>query len=95
MTATTPQRQPVPRVPAARSKPHMLEDELGSITDVLCVKYPMCSREEVHAVVGDAYRHLAATATVTAHLIPLTVNRARRVLESVQRSAAASCAGVN
>lgn len=95
MTATIPQRQPVPHLPAARSTPNMVEDELGSITDVLCAKYPMRSREEVHAVVGDAYLHLVSTARVTTHLIPLTLNRARRVLESGERSATTSRADAN
>jgi hypothetical protein len=33
-------------------------------------------------VVAEVYARLAASARVTAHLIPLTLNRSRRVLES-------------
>jgi len=36
----------------------------------------------VERVVADVYARLVASATVTAHLIPLTLNRSRRVLGS-------------
>ena len=60
----------------------MVHDELEAVVSALCVKFPTRSRREVESVVSDVYRQLAATATITAHLIPLTLNRSRRVLSS-------------
>jgi hypothetical protein len=61
----------------------MVHDELGSVVSVLCAKFPARRRKEVADVVGNVYEQLAASATITAHLIPLTLNRSRRVLGAI------------
>jgi len=58
----------------------MVHDELQGVVSALCLRYPALSRSEVENVVADVYEQLAASATITAHLIPLTLNRSRRVL---------------
>jgi hypothetical protein len=58
----------------------LVHDELGSVVSTLCGRFPDRSRIEVEAVVAEVYAELAARATVTAHLIPLTLNRSRRLL---------------
>ena len=68
----------------------MVHDELEAVVSALCVKFPTRGRREVESVVSDVYRQLAATATITAHLIPLTLNRSRRVLGSVSSAVAQS-----
>lgn len=55
-------------------------DELEAIISALCQKYPEHSALDIEAVVAQAYAELAADAKVTAHLIPLTLNRSRRLL---------------
>jgi hypothetical protein len=55
-------------------------DELESIVQMFCEKYPDRSEAEIDVLVHDAYAVLAAQATVTAHLIPLTVNRCHKLL---------------
>jgi Mg2+ and Co2+ transporter CorA len=59
-----------------------VDDELDSIIRMFGAKYPHRSGEELDALVHDVYAHLASTATVTAHLIPLTVNRCHNMLNS-------------
>jgi hypothetical protein len=61
----------------------MVRDELGAIVSVLCARFPDRSRSDVERVVADVYARLVASATVTAHLIPLTLNRSRRLLGSM------------
>ena len=53
-------------------------DELDSITRMLCEKYPDRTEAEIGSLVCDVYTTLLSGATVTAHLIPLTVNRCHR-----------------
>jgi hypothetical protein len=64
----------------------MVHDELDGVVSTLCAKFPTRSRNEVEAVVTDVYDQLATSATITAHLIPLTLNRSRRVLSAMQVS---------
>jgi hypothetical protein len=58
----------------------LVHDELDSVVSTLCTRLPGRTRSEVEAVVAAVYAELAAGATVTAHLIPLTLNRSRRLL---------------
>ena len=58
----------------------LTEHELASVVGFVCARFPQRSRDEVADVVATAYRHLSARANVTAHLIPLTVNRSLRIL---------------
>jgi hypothetical protein len=58
----------------------LVHDELDSVVSTLCARNPDHARSEVEAVVAEVYAELAAGATVTAHLIPLTLNRSRRLL---------------
>lgn len=60
----------------------LVHDELDSVVSTLCTRLPGRTRSEVEAVVAAVYAELAAEATVTAHLIPLTLNRSRRLLSS-------------
>ena len=60
----------------------MVRDELGAVVSALCARFPDRSRSDVERVVADVYARLVASATVTAHLIPLTLNRSRRLLDS-------------
>ncbi len=62
----------------------MVHDELDGVVSTLCAKFPTRARNEVEAVVTDVYDQLAANATITAHLIPLTLNRSQRVLRAMQ-----------
>jgi hypothetical protein len=60
----------------------MVHDELDGIVSTLCKRFPDRARVEIEAVVTAVYAELAAGASVTAHLIPLTLNRSRRLLNS-------------
>ncbi|AQA05134.1 hypothetical protein BVC93_25085 [Mycobacterium sp. MS1601] len=64
----------------------VFDNEIDEIITAVCAKFPACSRAEVESVVVQAYRHLADRATVTAHLIPLTLNRSVRVLRRAHPS---------
>jgi hypothetical protein len=58
----------------------MVSDELEAIVAALCRKYPEHPAAEIEAVVARVHAELATGAKVTAHLIPLTLNRSRRLL---------------
>ena len=60
----------------------MVRDELVAVVSALSARFPDRSRSDVERVVADVYARLVASARVTAHLIPLTLNRSRRRLES-------------
>ena len=68
--------------PGRRSDPRreMFDDELGAVVAAVCAKFPDHSRAEVADLVSQSYRHLQAGATVTGHLIPLTLNRSLRLM---------------
>ncbi len=62
-------------------------DELAGIVAALCAKFPGVPRSDVETLVKAAFEHLKAHATVTAHLIPLTLNRSVRLMsESTKRT---------
>jgi hypothetical protein len=61
----------------------MVHDELNGVVSALCARFPARPRDEVDRVVTDVYEQLASGATITAHLIPLTLNRSRRVLSAM------------
>ena len=63
----------------------MVRDELGAVVSALCARFPGRSRSDVERVVAGVYARLVASATVTAHLIPLTLNRSRRLLGSTPK----------
>lgn len=67
-TASSPQRR------------SMVKDELSEVVAAVCAKFPDRSRAEVEALVGESYEHLKGSANVTAHLIPLTLNRGMRLM---------------
>lgn len=54
-----------------------LRHELAAVAGALAARYPALPRAEVHEIVDDVYERLHATARLHAHLIPLTLNRAR------------------
>jgi hypothetical protein len=77
------ERLPAPQVDVTETgAPRMVADELGRVISTVCAKFPSRPRAEVEAVVAAAYRHLHAGATVTSHLIPLTLNRSLRVMRA-------------
>ena len=82
-------------VPAGASgsplpRTHLVRDELDQIVSTVCARYPGRPRDDVEALVSDAYDELRARARVTAHLIPLTLNRTLRLMreanDACQRS---------
>ena len=64
----------------------VIQDELDGVVSALCARFPTRARNEIERVVTDVYEQLATRATITAHLIPLTLNRSRRVLSARQVS---------
>jgi hypothetical protein len=57
-----------------------VRDELDRVVAELRTRFPDRTRPDIENVVNGVYTELSATATVTAHLIPLTLNRSRRIL---------------
>ena len=62
----------------------MLTDELQGVVSALCARFPTRQRSDVETVVANVYEQLADNAKITTHLIPLTLNRSRRLLEGDQ-----------
>jgi hypothetical protein len=58
----------------------LVHDELDGLVSWLCDRFPGRSRADVEDVVDGVFVELQRNATVTAHLIPLTLNRSRRLL---------------
>lgn len=58
----------------------MVQDELQAIVSMLCTRFPERNPEDVELLVTDVYKRLSGDARVRAHLIPLTLNRCRRLL---------------
>ena len=74
----------------------MIRDELGAVVSALSAKFPDRNPSDVERVVADVYAQLVANASVTAHLIPLTLNRSRRVLSSTPMEVSrGSSTGIN
>jgi hypothetical protein len=59
----------------------LVHDELEAVVSELCARFPNHPRREIEAIVTRVYATLNEGATVTAHLIPLTLNRSRRLME--------------
>jgi hypothetical protein len=59
------------------------DPELDGVVAALCARFPNRRRSEIECVVSEMYAQLAANSMITAHLIPLTLNRCRRVLHGV------------
>jgi hypothetical protein len=74
----------------AKSRPRpgsrLVGDELESIVVLLNSNFSEFSNSHVRDLVVEIYRRLAAGSRIQAHLIPLTMNRARAALEA-ERSA--------
>lgn len=80
-----------PRLPSGTWSPsrsaNFVEDELAGIVSAVCARFPDQERAAVETAVSKAYEHLKANAKVSAHLIPLTLNRSMRLMrESTQRT---------
>lgn len=58
----------------------LVRDELGSVVAMLCARFPERMPREIERLVTDSYRRLSENARIHTHLIPLTVNRCRRLL---------------
>ena len=59
---------------------NLIDDELRDVDAVLRASYPTCPAAEIDALGADIYGRLNASATVSAHLIPLTMNLSVRAL---------------
>jgi hypothetical protein len=59
----------------------LLVDELDGVVSALCARFPDRRRDEIESVVADVHDQLAMNASITAHLIPLTLNLSRRALD--------------
>ncbi|WP_369832292.1 three-helix bundle dimerization domain-containing protein [Mycobacterium sp. AT1] len=75
-------------VDAALAQP-LVRDELGSVVAMLCARFPERTPREIERLVNDSYQRLWENARIHAHLIPLTVNRCRRLLSGP----ASACSG--
>lgn len=62
----------------------MDRDELSDVITAVHSTFTDRTHDEVGEVVRGAYQHLARNATVTAHLIPLTLNRSMRLMRIAQ-----------
>jgi hypothetical protein len=62
--------------------PHLVTDELESIAVSLESQFPEFAVGDIRDLVYETYGGLACDARIEAHLIPLTMNRARAVLEA-------------
>ena len=59
----------------------LVSDELDGVVSTLCARFPTRRRGEIERLVADVYDRLATNASITAHLIPLTLNRSRQALD--------------
>lgn len=80
----------VPRCTDTVTVREMDRDELSGLVTTVHSKFTDRPRDEVGDVVRSAYRHLARNATVTAHLIPLTLNRSIRLMRIAQNQGCGS-----
>jgi hypothetical protein len=64
----------------------LTRDELRTVVSMLCARFPERSRAEVEGLVTDSYQRLSDDARIRAHLIPLTLNRCRRLLSEGRRA---------
>jgi hypothetical protein len=58
----------------------VIQDELHGVVTMLATRFPERSLVDIEWVVTDVYQRLSGNARVRAHLIPLTLNRCRRLL---------------
>ncbi|MGQ9351180.1 three-helix bundle dimerization domain-containing protein [Mycolicibacterium gilvum] len=63
----------------------LIDDELRDVIATLRARYPECPTGEIEALVADIYGRLNASATVSAHLIPLTMNLSLRALRTMSQ----------
>ncbi len=62
-----------------------VHSELDAVVSSLRARFPERSQAEVEHVVTTVYTELAATAKLTGHLIPLTLNKSRRLLSALPK----------
>jgi len=60
--------------------PTLVQDELQAVVAMLCARFPERSRRDVETLVTDVHQRLTDNARIHSHLIPLTLNRCRRIL---------------
>jgi hypothetical protein len=63
----------------------LVNDELDSVVSTLCARYPTHYRTDIERLVAEVYDQLATNASITAHLIPLTLNRSRREMDRMSQ----------
>lgn len=66
--------------PCIRAAPLHADRELEAVASMLRLRFPDFSSEDIDHLVTREYTQLAQQSRVHAHLIPLTLNRCRRVL---------------
>lgn len=62
------------------ASPGLVADELAGLVSMLSARHPERDRDEIATLVTRVYGSLAADARIPTHLIPLTLNRCRRLL---------------
>lgn len=73
--------------------PNVIDGELAGVVAAVCAKFPQLPRAYAEGVVHAAYRHLRSKATITTHLIPLTLNRSMRIVKAACATAPISSTG--
>jgi hypothetical protein len=69
-----------------------MRDELRQAASMLCTRFPARSRSDVERLLTDVYQALSDNARIRSHLIPLTLNRCRRLLhEAEYQTRSANC----
>lgn len=61
-------------------RPGLVADELAGVVAMLSVRFPDRAPDDIGRLVAEVYGGLAADARIPTHLIPLTLNRCRRLL---------------
>ncbi|MDX1890810.1 three-helix bundle dimerization domain-containing protein [Mycolicibacterium sp. 050158] len=84
MTQDLDIREPAPAVlDAARP---LVADELQRVVTMLTTRFPELNRVDAEWLVTEVYQGLSSEARVRTHLIPLTLNRCRRLLTERRRT---------
>ena len=65
---------------ASNDAPPLARRELEALTSMLRSRFPERGSHEIEQLVAGVHADLAGQARVRSHLIPLTLNRCRRIL---------------
>jgi hypothetical protein len=62
------------------ARPGLVADELVGLVTMLSARFPDRASDDIGRLVTAVYGDLAADARIPTHLIPLTLNKCRRLL---------------